>query len=182
MTGGNWQDDVIGFWFGELKPEQWFKKDDAVDHTIRARFGGLHARLSGRSASDLLESNETALAAIIVLDQFSRNMFRGSPRSFAQDALALDVAKQAIAKGLSESMNEDERYFLYMPFMHAEDIADQNRCVELFEALDKDEALKYARMHRDIIARFGRFPHRNDLLGRNTTDTEQAHLDEHGGF
>lgn len=178
----DWTDDVLKFWFEELSPEQWYKRDDAVDAQIRARFASAHETVRAMPVTTLTATPHTALAAIIVLDQFSRNMFRDSPRAFESDAKALEVAGAAIDGGLDQDMSVDERQFVYMPFMHSEALADQDRCIALFETLGKDEPLKYAHLHRDVIVKFGRFPHRNTVLGRTTTEAEQAHLDEHGGF
>ena len=177
-----WSQQIIDFWFNELTREQWFKRDAAVDAQIVDRFADIYETVRTIPASVHAEMARTALAAVIVLDQFSRNMFRDSPRAFESDALARDVAQAAINAGLDADMTEDERHFLYMPFMHSEELADQDRCLELFEALGKEDGVKYAHLHRDVIVKFGRFPHRNAVLGRKTTDDEQAHLDEHGGF
>jgi uncharacterized protein (DUF924 family) len=177
-----WQDEVLDFWFMTLESAQWFKKDDAVDAAISERFGALHEEIAQTNNDALLASPKTALAAIIVLDQFSRNMFRGSPKAFATDAKARDIADRIVDAGQDDEMTEDERFFVYMPFMHVEDIAGQEKCVELFEKLGKEDGVKYAKLHRDVIAKFGRFPHRNEVLGRETTAEEQAYLDDGGGF
>jgi uncharacterized protein (DUF924 family) len=124
---------------------------------------------------------EGVYALLILLDQFPRNLFRGSPRAFATDAMALAIAERAVARGFDEAIDLPERRFLYMPFMHAEDLGHQERCVELCKESDDAEGVKHAIVHRDIIRDFGRFPHRNPVLGRETTPEEQAFLDE-GGF
>ncbi|WP_370319874.1 DUF924 family protein [Oricola sp.] len=182
MPDAGWEKDVLGFWFSELTPEQWYKKDDDVDATIVQRFGALHEAIAGTDNAELQKSRGTALAAIIVLDQFARNMFRGSAKSFAGDAKARALSNAALEAGFDASMNDDEKQFLYMPFMHSETLADQNRSVALFEALGRENNLKYARLHRDPIRLFGQFPHRNAMLGRPTSPAEQAWIDEHGGF
>jgi uncharacterized protein (DUF924 family) len=177
-----WEKQVHDFWFSELTPEQWYKKDEGLDRAIIDRFGDLHDAVAATDNAELSASRETALAAIIVLDQFARNMFRGSPKSFAGDAKARALANAALKAGHDAAMNDDQRQFLYMPFMHSETLADQNRSVELFEKLGNENNLKYARLHRDPIAAFGQFPHRNAILGRPTSPAEQAWIDEQGGF
>ncbi|WP_306120750.1 MULTISPECIES: DUF924 family protein [unclassified Roseitalea] len=178
----DWQDRVLAFWFDELEPEQWFKRDGDVDAAITTRFSDTYEALRGKPADELAATARTALAAVIVLDQFARNMFRDSARAFESDPLALEVANAALDCGLDRQLGENERHFLYMPFMHSERLADQDRAVALFEALGKELGIKYAHLHRDVIVKFGRFPHRNAALGRPTTAAEQAHLDVHGGF
>jgi len=182
MLKQDWDKDVLGFWFSELTPEQWYKKDDDVDATIVERFGALHETIAGTDNAVLAASRDSALAAIIVLDQFARNMFRGSPKSFAGDAKARALSNAALEAGFDTDMNDNEKQFLYMPFMHSETLADQNKSVALFEALGKENNLKYARLHRDPILAFGQFPHRNAVLGRPTSPAEKAWIEEHGGF
>lgn len=177
-----WSDAVLDYWFTELTKEQWFKKDAAVDAAITERFSETYEALRSVPDSMLTEDPRTALAAIIVLDQFPRNMFRDSPRAFESDAKAVAVAEAALTAGHDAGLSDAERHFMYMPFMHSEKLADQDRCIALFEALGADDPLKFAHLHRDIIVKFGRFPHRNAVLGRGTTEDEQSHLDEHGGF
>ena len=178
----DWSETVLNFWFGELDKEQWFKREPDVDAVIVERFGETYEAIRAVPDAVPAKTPREALAAVIVLDQFPRNMFRDSARAFESDDRALAVADRAIAAGFDATLGEDGRHFLYMPFMHAEDLAHQDRCVALFEAFGNGEALKFARLHRDIIIRFGRFPHRNAALGRKTTRAEQRHLDEHGGF
>lgn len=172
--------DVLAFWFDELKPEQRFAKDVAVDAMIRDRFGGLHARLSRQLPDEWSASPQALLAAVIVLDQFSRNLFRDDPRAFANDAVALNLAKLALKRGDEALLGETERQFLYMPFMHSEDVDDQDRCVELMREIGNAEAIDYAEQHKAIIDRFDRFPHRNEVLGRETTAEEAAFLEQPG--
>jgi uncharacterized protein (DUF924 family) len=177
-----WTKQVLDFWFNELTPEQWFKRDAGVDETIQTRFAETYEAVCATPAADLATSPRAALAAVIVLDQFPRNMFRDSARAFQSDAHARAVADAVIAAGHDTTMTGDERHFLYMPFMHSEALADQDRAIDLFTALGKEDGVKYAHLHRDVIVRFGRFPHRNAVLGRQTTAEEQKHLDVHGGF
>ena len=172
--------EVLAFWFGELQPKQRFAKDDAVDATIRERFGALHARLSRETPAAWRADPAGLLATVIVLDQFSRNLHRGSAQAFANDAAALSLARSALARGDDAMLQPEERHFLYMPLMHSESLADQEECVRLMERLGLEEAIDYARRHRDIIARFGRFPHRNQALGRETTPEEAEFLTQPG--
>ena len=182
MSKQDWAREVLDFWFGELEPKQWFIKDEALDTTITERFEDLYERLAATGNDAIAANPRQAMAAIIVFDQFARNMFRGSQKTFACDGKALELAERLIADGSDMELSGDERYFMMMPFMHAEDLAQQDRCVELFEEHGSEQGIKYAKMHRDVIARFGRFPHRNTVLGRETTPEEQAYLDEGGGF
>ena len=169
-------EDVLGFWFGEARPEQWFKKDEAFDATVRRRFLALHEVLAAKPSEALFADARTALAAVIVFDQMSRNMFRGSPQAFAADARALELADAAIARGFDRGLTKDERQFLYLPFEHAESAEVQARSVALFAELGDAEASKWAEVHKAIIDRFGRFPHRNAVLGRTSTAEEAEFL------
>jgi uncharacterized protein (DUF924 family) len=177
----DWIDETLGFWFEELTPQDWFEVRPKTDETIRERFGGLYERIGGAVPEAALKDVRAARATIIVYDQFPRNMFRGDARAFATDGLALSVSRNAVEKGFDSGLGLHERQFLYMPFMHSEDLADQERSVELFETTDEN-TLKYAVEHRDIIARFGRFPHRNRALGRESTPDEKVFLGEHKGY
>lgn len=172
--------EVLAFW-REAGPDLWFKHDEGFDASISARFAATY----GDAAADLLNtwenSPEGALALVIVLDQFPRNMFRGNARSFATDIRARAVAERAIAKGFDGKTAMPERVFFYLPFEHSEDLADQERAVALIGSTGDADLLKWAQLHADIIRRFGRFPHRNALLGRTSTPQEQAFLDG-GGF
>jgi len=190
---------VLSSWFGTQNADgraadataaRWFKKDPAFDQTLRERFGALHEAIVNGQREAWLETPQGALAYIIVLDQFSRNMFRDGPGMFAADDQALAVAKAAIDQGWDRQLALAERTFLYMPLMHSEQLADQDRCVELFASLrdELDGAARervgqnhhYAVMHRDIVAQWGRFPHRNALLGRESTPEEIAFLKQPG--
>ncbi len=173
-------EEVLGFWFGEIAPEQRFAKDEAVDAMILMRFGALHQALARSVPDEWLQSPRPLLAAVIVLDQFSRNLARGSAAAFAHDETALSLTRLALEKGFDTGMSGEERQFLYMPLMHSESLADQEHCERLMEAAGLVEATDYARRHRAIIARFGRFPHRNEALGRISTPEEIAFLKEPG--
>jgi uncharacterized protein (DUF924 family) len=177
----DWVAGVIRYWFEELQPAAWFSKNERVDAEIRERFGALYEELAKIAASQLTTAQE-CIAAVIVLDQFPRNMFRGSPRSFATDALALAIAQHAIAAGLDRQLTNKQRVFLYMPFQHSEERAVQARSIEMFEQLPEPENLDYAHRHKEIIDRFGRFPHRNEVLGRESTPEELQFIATHRGF
>ena len=172
--------DVLAFWRA-AGPKQWFRKDDAFDAEIGARFlTAIEAAAAGRLAH-WETTPEGALALLILLDQFPRNIFRASARAFAADPLARAVADRAIAQKFDQRVPPAERLFFYLPFEHSEDLADQERAVALIRALGDADLLKWAELHADIIRRFGRFPHRNAALGRTTSRVEQAFLDG-GGF
>jgi uncharacterized protein (DUF924 family) len=173
-------DEVVAFWL-DAGPKKWFNKDIAFDEQIRARFLPTYeAAIVGRLAS-WEATADGALALLIVLDQFPRNMFRGSPRTFAADPLARAVADRAIARGFDKQLGLPKQNFFHLPFMHSEDPADQERCVDLARQSGDANTLKFAEQHAEIIRRFGRFPHRNPVLGRKSTPEEQAFLDQ-GGF
>lgn len=177
----SWPREVISFWFDDAVRGRWFGANDAqFDLLIRDRFGVLYRACVDQSIDAALASTERALATIIVLDQFPRNMFRGTPEAFAQDGLARAVAAEGIARGLDRELSVDERLFFYLPFEHSEDLADQERAVALIEGLGNADYTRFAVAHRDIIARFGRFPHRNAILGRTSSDAEKAFLLEPG--
>lgn len=171
---------VLAFW-REAGRERWYKPSDAFDAEVRDRFLALWHKAAAGGLASWEDSDDGALALVIVVDQFPRNMFRGTPEAFASDALAREVARRAIERGTDRRIDPLLLEFLYLPFMHSEHLPDQLRCVALFENTDNAENLKYAREHAGIIQRFGRFPHRNRLLGRDTTADEQAFLDG-GGF
>jgi uncharacterized protein (DUF924 family) len=173
MTSGDWRADVLKFWFG-LKPEQWWRGPPELDERIRDRFLELWKEKRQLPASAFLDDPLTAAAAVILFDQFPRNMFRGHAEQFSTDPLALAIAKGAIDRGLDEQLEKQERGFLYMPFQHSEYMDDQNRAVLLFTGLGDPVQLDYANKHRDVIARFGRFPHRNAMLGRQPRADEVA--------
>jgi uncharacterized protein (DUF924 family) len=171
--------DVVTFW-REAGPERWFEKDTAFDEDIRRRFLATHEAAAAGKLREWENTAEGALALLILLDQFPRNMFRNSARAYATDPLARAVAAGALVKGF-DSVFPDLRSFFYLPFEHSEDLADQERALALYKAAGDTDNLKWAEIHADIIRRFGRFPHRNAVLGRATTPEEQAFLDS-GGF
>jgi len=173
-------EDVVGFWFHELSPKDWYGAPASVDAEITTRFGETYEVLKDEVPPDWLESPQGFLAAILVLDQFPRNMFRGSAQAFATDAQALALSKRAIAEGIDRQLPPEQRCFVYIPFQHSEDLADQTRSLELFTALGNPENLDFAIRHEAIIARFGRFPHRNASLGRSSTPEEEAFLKQPG--
>jgi uncharacterized protein (DUF924 family) len=171
--------DVLRFW-RDAGPKQWFARNSAFDDDFKSRFEALHHAAAARALDGWAADAEGALALLVLLDQFPRNAYRGAARMFATDGLARAIAHAAIASGLDRQVDAGLRCFFYLPFMHSEDLADQERSVQLNAALDANTR-RFAQMHRDIIARFGRFPHRNAALGRETTAQEQRFLDE-GGF
>ena len=166
-----WVGDVLGFWFDGLSETHWFGKDHAFDVRIRERFFDLHQRLVTHG-SPATATPRAALATVLVMDQFSRNMFRGDPRAYAVDPLARGIARSAIDGGFDAGMNPEERLFLYLPLQHSEDARDQQRALALMQALGRDDWTLFAIAHKHIIDRFGRFPHRNDVLGRVSTPEE----------
>ena len=174
--------DVRDFWFSDQMQPFWFKKSDDIDRQIIQLFGETYEAAHAGRLKHWLDGPEDALALAIVLDQFPRNMFRGSARSFESNDLALTVARQALADGHDQQLDPTRRQFLYLPFMHSEDLQDQELSVRLYEALGNEHSLHFAREHRDIVARFGRFPHRNAVLGRENTPEEAEFLKTHDGF
>ena len=172
--------DVLSFW-RDAGPDRWYRRDDVFDAEVRRRYLDLWRKASAGELSSWEASDDGALALVIVLDQFPRNLFRGDIRTYASDALAREAAQRAVESGLDARIDPVLREFLYLPFMHSEHLADQLRCIELSQEAGLAENAKWAEHHADIIRRFGRFPHRNRLLGRATTPEEQAFLDE-GGF
>ena len=174
---------VLHFWFDETPRTRWFARDEAFDAAIRARFGALHASAAQGELWAWRSTPAGRLAEIVVLDQFSRNLYRGSPRAFAQDGMALVLAQEAVAQGLDAGLSGDERAFLYMPYMHSESRVVQQESLRLFTALGQAENLRFAERHAEIIERFGRYPHRNAALGRTSTAEELAFLQQPGsGF
>ena len=171
--------DVLAFWRGAGQ-QKWFAKNDAFDAEIRTRFLPTYEAAANGALSDWEATAEGALALTIVLDQFPRNMFRRDARAFAADPAARALADRALARGFDQQVPEHERLFFYLPFEHSESLADQDRCCDLVRALGNADLLHWAELHADIIRRFGRFPHRNALLGRTTTPAEKAYLDNDG--
>ena len=169
----DWRGDVLKFWFGHDKA-QWFAADEAFDHQVRERFLKLWQEKQALPPDKYLSDPLTALAAVILFDQFPRNMFRGHADQFATDTLSLAVARGAVERGFDEQLDLHERCFLYLPFEHSESLDDQRQSVLLFTRLGDPEYLDYARKHFEIIERFGRFPHRNAMLGRAARPDEIA--------
>jgi uncharacterized protein (DUF924 family) len=172
-----WVTEVLRFWFDELGAAHWFAKSEDIDAQIRDRFLVLHHELVARDGC-LAATPRTLLAAVIVLDQFSRNLFRDTPRAFAADAVARRLSRAAISQGFDQTMKAQERLFLYMPFEHSEDRDDQALAVELIARLGDEAWTCDAIAHQAIIDRFGRFPHRNAILGRHSSADEVALLQE----
>ena len=177
-------DDVLGFWLDEVGPEGWYKASDALDAEIRERFLAAWDAAREGSCSLWLTYPSGTLAYVILLDQFPRNMFRGDAKGFATDRIALAAAKMAIQRDWDVRIDEPARQFFYLPLMHSENPSDQDRCVRLMKtrlASTGGDNLLHARAHREVIRRFGRFPYRNDALGRATTQVEARFL-EAGGY
>jgi len=180
-------EDVLGFWFGRrgetgygLPRPVWFERDPAFDQAIRERFlGDCEAALAGERAAWRFGARR-CLALILLLDQFPRNLFRDSPRAYAGDAMALETARHAVDRAYDRALPPVMRQFVYLPYQHSESLADQERSIPLFAALPLPDCLDYALRHRAIVARFGRFPHRNAALGRASTPEETAFLAEPG--
>jgi len=191
-------DEIHEFWFGELdntgmpvenRNPLWFKKDEALDAELRQRFGVWLERGIAGELDHWTNSDRGLVALVVLLDQFSRNIYRDTALAFAADPKALDLALQTVSNGRHLDLPRVHRAFLYMPLEHAEDIAMQEQCVYLFSELarESDHELlngfeRYAAAHKDVIALFGRFPHRNPLLGRQSTEQELEYLEQHGGF
>ena len=172
-------DDIVAFWRA-AEPDKWFAKDDAFDATFRDGFREDHLAAARRECDDWIADPTGALALCLLLDQWPRNCFRGTGHAFATDPLARMFARQAIGAGHDQAFEEELRPFFYLPLQHSEDLADQAEALALFGALTTPDADKWARHHHDIIARFGRFPHRNAALGRVTTPEEAAFLEADG--
>ena len=169
---------VLHFWFEELDPSNWFAQNDSVDARIHERFGDLHKYLANEVPREWRASPRGVLAAVIVLDQFSRNLFRDDGRAFANDSNALHLAKSAIKQGQDSSLSDREKPFLYMPLMHSEDLADVDQCTKLMEIAGAQDNADFSRRHAAALQRFGRYPARNKALGRENTPEESAFLKE----
>lgn len=172
--------EVLKFWFEEVEPELWWKKDESFDALLIERFSNIHTMASRCELYEWRIEPEGRLAEIIVLDQFSRNMFRGSALAFANDAMSLALSQEAIACGADEALTPLQRSFLYMPFMHSESLAIHNVAVELFRKNGIPNNLEFEMRHKKIIERFGRYPHRNKVLGRLSTADEIEFLRQPG--
>ena len=171
--------EILDFWFAEDTRPLWFAPTPEFDQVIRRRFGETFARATAGKLKAWEDSPEGCVALCLLFDQMSRHMFRGTPRAFATDDLALAVAKRAVDRSFDRRLPPDCKNFLYMPFMHSERLPDQQRALALFEAAGLGEALEYAKHHLSTIRRFGRFPHRNAILGRTSTPEELAFLTQH---
>lgn len=172
--------DIIGFWFNEIESKQWFVKDLAFDQLLIERFSAIHTQASQCELFDWRDTAEGCLAEVIILDQFSRNMFRDTAQAFAFDALALALAQSAIASGFHKALSAQQRTFLYMPFMHSESLKVHDVAMTLFRDNGVQTNLDFEIKHRDIIERFGRYPHRNGILGRESTQEEIEFLTQPG--
>lgn len=169
-------EDVIQFWFGELTSKEWFSASPELDAKIRDRFSATHAAVAAGETFGWRTTPEGRLAEVLVLDQFSRQLFRGTGRSFAYDGIALVLAQEAVAQNADAALTVQQRNFLYMPYMHSESLVIHAESDRLFTANGDANALKFERMHADVIKRFGRFPKRNALLGRETTPEELEYI------
>lgn len=172
--------DIVDFWRA-AGPKRWFAKDEAFDEEIRSRFAKAYRAAARGEYVEWEKDPESALALILLTDQFPRNMFRDSAHAFATDAMALNIAHRSLRLGHDAHCGVEMKQFFYMPLMHAENIADQEYCLALCRQMGAAENVKFAIIHRDIIARFKRFPHRNKVFGRTTTSEERQFLDA-GGF
>jgi uncharacterized protein (DUF924 family) len=164
--------DVLTFWFGELSPDDWFKRDPVLDRKMALRFKKLHAQACLGELCSWRESIEGRLAEILLLDQFSRNIFRDDPRSFAQDGMALVLAQEMVSRGMDKELGTAKRSFVYMPYMHSESVAVHHQALKLFAAPGLEHNLDYEKAHLAILRKFGRFPHRNKILNRASTPEE----------
>jgi uncharacterized protein (DUF924 family) len=173
---------VLDFWFSDEVEKRWFDSGPEFDSEIREKFGDLYDLAFEGELSGWTATAESALALVILFDQFPRNMFRGSPKAYQSDEQAREVSRVALANAFDQQRSQKERAFFYLPLMHSEDLLDQTECVQLYRRMKDEENLKYAIEHHDIIARFGRFPHRNVILGRQSSDEEQEFLKTHKGF
>ncbi len=172
--------EVLNFWFSEGVKPLWFKKSDEFDREIKQRFINIYQLAQTGALASWRDRSEDLLALIIIFDQFPRNMFRHTAQTFATDALALDLAKYALSNNYPQDLAAEQQAFLYMPLMHSENKLDQALSVELFQALGTEDYLKFAIKHQEIINRFGRFPHRNKILGRESTTDEREFLNQPG--
>lgn len=172
--------NVLSFWFKEIEPRQWWAKDDKFDQLIRDRFSNVHDQAVRCELFEWRKYPRGRLAEIIVLDQFSRNMFRETPKAFSQDQMALILSQEAISLEIDTQLDMRERSFLYLPFMHSESLVIHDLAEMLYRRLGESSSLEFELKHKRIIERFGRYPHRNEILGRNSTQEEKAFLQEPG--
>ncbi len=178
----HWAADLLHFWFHTLGPADWFSRNDAVDAELKRRFGRMLIALGRQKPGRFLTDANSARAAIVLFDQCSRNLFRDSPMAFANDPLALAICKGALGRGWHVGLSKAGKQFLYLPLMHSEDISDQRLSMRLFTALGDTTVRDFAFAHYEVIARHGRYPHRNAALGRVTTPAEQRSLDAGFGW
>lgn len=171
---------IIDFWFSECEPSDWFKQSDTFDQIIRQRFTDIHHQASLGETYIWRDSIDGRLAEIIVLDQFSRNLYRNHPKAFSQDAQALCLAQEAVDQGIDQKLEYTERSFLYMPYMHSESLVIHTEAERLFKTLSKENSYEFELKHKAIIERFGRYPHRNETLGRESNKEELEFLTESG--
>ncbi|PKF49427.1 DUF924 family protein [Enterovibrio nigricans] len=175
--------NVLTFWFDELTPKEWFVKDEKLDETIKSRFGSLLEQAAKSECFEWRDEPVGRLAEIIVLDQFSRNIYRDTPKAFAQDPMALALAQEAVALGIDRELPPERRCFLYMPYMHSESAVVHEEAVRLFNQPGLEHNLDFEIRHKEIVDRFGRYPHRNAILGRESSPEELAFLSQPGsGF
>jgi len=172
--------EIIEFWFKEIQPKQWWVKDPEFDLLISKRFSDIHFKATRGELVTWRTSAEGRLAEVIVLDQFSRNMFRNSVKSFAYDGLALILAQEAIARGVDKELSDQQRPFLYLPFMHSESLEIHDIAMKLYKENGSENEFNFEVKHRDIIKRFARYPHRNEILGRVSTGEETGFLTQAG--
>jgi uncharacterized protein (DUF924 family) len=183
MHAENLINEIHDFWFHEAGAEKWWKKDAAFDEVVRQRFGTLVEEAAAGALDSWAESSRGALALILLLDQFPRNIYRNTPKAFAADQKAKNLTLLTLGNDYLENMSEDEHCFFILPLEHSEDLSDQELCVSLFETLGNEKYLQYAIAHKAVIEKFGRFPHRNAILGRNNTPEEEEYLkDPEAGF
>ena len=173
-------EDILNFWFQEIDPKMWFTKNSEFDDLIRSRFFDIHTQAKKCELFSWRSEAKGRLAEIIILDQFSRNLFRDSPEAFASDSLALALAQEAVSLGLDEKLNNLEKSFLYMPYMHSESLAIHEIVIELYSQEGLENNLDFEKKHKDIIEKFGRYPHRNQILGRKSSAEEIDFLQQEG--
>ncbi len=175
--------EVIDFWFAEIDQSKWWTKDEAFDALIRSRFSDLHSRAIKGELFAWRDTGLGALAEIIVLDQFSRNMYRDTPKSFAYDLASLTLAQSAISRGYDFELDREKRLFMYLPFMHSESLMIHDKAVALFTSLGSESSLDFEHQHKNILEKYGRYPHRNKILGRVSSQEEVEFLAQPGsGF
>jgi len=175
-------EDILSFWYSKQISSHWFNSTEEIDQEIRDKFYDVWLQAESGKLDNWLNTANGCLALTIILDQFPLNMFRGQLRSFATEAQAISVSKHAIALGYDQSLDKAQRVFLYMPLMHSENMDDQNMSVDMFQRAGLEANLRFAQHHRGIVEQFGRFPHRNAILGRESTPQEIAYLNSNAGF